>query len=84
MEFEIMYALQEGETKTQMDMDLRIFVDCMFVSNVDSENIYRVDVIITDIRKLKDLGYYFDDDIVIYGCDMDIITTRKTLKELGL
>lgn len=84
MEFKIVKYLSEGETKEQHDINLPQYVTRFFSSKVDSKGVYRADVDLKrEEEKLVDLGYYFDEDVIIYGTG-DIITTVDTLKELGL
>ncbi len=83
MEFKIWITLTE-DTKEIQDMNLPQYVTNFIGSRIDNENIYTADVLIDNIEQIQDLGYYFNEDISIFGDGMNDIAPISTLKELGL
>ena len=50
---------------------------------IDEENIIRANIVINNVEDLQQLGFLLDDDIVLAGADMNIVTHKYALKELG-
>ena len=84
MKFKILKCLSEDESKEQLDINLPQYVTKFISSEVDSENVYKAIAEIDEIMEIQELGYYFNDDIVIYSADMDCISPSRTCRELGL
>ena len=83
MKFKIVKCLSEGESKEQHDINLPQYVTKFISSEVDNEEIYKAIVEIDNIKQIQELGYCFDDEIIIWGADMDCISPAKTYRELG-
>ena len=78
MKFKIVKCLSEDESKEQLDINLSQYVTKLIYSEVDSENVYKAIVEIDEIMEIQELGCCFDDDIIIWGADMDCISPSKT------
>lgn len=86
MEFELWHGLENGDYESQQNDLVMLLTSVVSVisSEVDSEGIFKANIVINSLEELKELPPLLDDDIVIYGPDSDIIMTVKTMKELGL
>ena len=80
MKFIIIKCLSKNESKEQYDNYLPQYVDKFISSKVDSEKIYKAKIEINEIYQIQELGYCFDDDIIIWSADMDCISPAKTYR----
>ena len=62
-----------------------VIKDTFTLIHVDKNDEYDVyKVIISDLGSLLELSYILGDDIVIYGCNSDILMTKNCMNEMGL
>ena len=87
MDFRLWHCLVlENDLTEQKYTLVESLQDSFIVSDIglDDEGVFHCNIYNIKIEDIQQLSCILDDDIVIYGCDGDIIMTKRTMSELGL